>query len=182
VVTLTADEKGGVKGELALTTTGGATPHAGLVREPQKLAERLASGLLEGAKVTSARTTRLERGAASLAASFEGALPEKNGRGLHALTFAGVPGGVADELPPLPGAGRLSPVALPGPGAEELEVTLTLPTGWTVAAPPGSAKVANALGEVAVSGGPGEGGAVVVRRRISLAGHQAPAADAGKAR
>ena len=41
-----------------------------------------------------------------------------------------------DELPPLPGAGRLSPIALPGPGSEELQVTLTLPKGWTVAALP----------------------------------------------
>jgi len=182
VATLTVDEKGGVKGELALTTAGGATLHAGLVRDPQKLAERLVTGLLEGAKVTSARTTRLERGASSLSASFEGALPEKNARGLHAMTLAGVPGGVTDELPPLPGAGRLSPIALPGPGAEELEVTLTLPKGWTVAAQPGAAKVANTLGEVAVSGASGADGRVVVRRSLSLATRSAPAAEAGKAR
>jgi hypothetical protein len=175
VATLTIDEKGSVKGELALTTAGGATPHASLVRDPQKLAERLAGGLLEGAKVTSARTTGLERGEGSLAVSFEGTLPEKNARGLHPLTLAGVAGGVTDDLPPLPGAGRLSPIALPGPGSEEVEVTLTLPKGWTVAAPPAAAKVANAQGEVSVTSVSGEAGKVVVRRRIALAARQVPA-------
>lgn len=178
---LTVDEKGAVKGELALTAAGGATPHAGLVRDPQKLAERLAGGLLKGAKVTGSRTTRLERGEASLAVSFEGALPERNARGLHAVTLA-LPGGVTDELPPLPGSGRLAPVALPGPGSEELEVTIFLPKGWTVAAPPSPAKVANALGEIVVSGEGGDGGRVVVRRRLTLAGRGAPAAEVGKVR
>jgi hypothetical protein len=182
VASLKIDEKGGVKGELALTTVGGATPHAGLVRDPQKLAERLAGGLFEGAKVTSARTTRLERGEASLSASFDGALPEKNARGLYAVTLAGVPGGVTDELPPLPGAGRLSPIAIPGPGGEELEFTLDLPKGWTVAALPAPAQAANTVGEVAVSGAPGADGKVVVRRHITLAGRRAPAAEAGKVR
>jgi hypothetical protein len=152
------------------------------VRDPQKLAERLAGGLVEGAKVTSARTTRLERGAASLAASFEGALPEKNARGLVAVTLAGVSGGVTDELPPLPGAGRLSPLALPGVGEEEIEVTLTLPKGWTVAAPPAAVQAANALGEVAVTTAPGDAGTITVRRRIALAARQTPAADAARAR
>jgi hypothetical protein len=45
-----------------------------------------------------------------------------------------------------------------------------------------TAKAANALGEVAVSGGRGEAGTVVVRRRIALAAGQSPATDAGKAR
>lgn len=180
--TLTVDEKGAVKGQLALTASGGATPHAALVRDPQKFAERLAAGLVGGAKVTAARTTRLERGEAALAASFEGTLPEKNARGLHAVALAGVPGGVADELPPLPGSGRLSPVALPGPGAEEIEVTLVLPKGWSVAAPPAPAKSANALGEVAVTAESGKDGTVVVRRSLALATPVAPAAEAGRAR
>ena len=182
VASLTIDEKGGVKGELSLTAAGGATPHTALVRDPQKLAERLAGGLIEGAKVTSARTTRLERGAASLAASFEGTLPEKNARGLVAVTLVGVPGGVTDELPPLPGAGRLSPIALPGVGDEELEVRLTLPKGWTVAAPPASVRAANMLGEVTASGDTGEAGTIIVRRRVALAARHAPAADAAKVR
>jgi len=182
VASVTIDEKGGVKGQLALTTAGGATPHASLVRDPQKLAERLVGGLVDGAKVTSARTTQLGRGAASIAVSFEGALPEKNARGLVVVAFAGVPGGVTDELPPLPGAGRLSPVALPGPGGEELEVTLTLPKSWTVAASPAAAEVTNTVGEVAVSSGPGEAGKVVVRRRIALASRQSPATAAGNVR
>ena len=182
VAALTVDEKGAVKGELSLTASGGATPHTALVRDPQKLAERLAGGLVEGAKVTSARTTRLERGAASLAASFEGALPEKNARGLVAVTLAGVSGGVTDELPPLPGAGRLSPLALPGVGEEEIEVTLTLPKGWTVAATPAAVQAANALGEVAVTTAPGDAGTITVRRRMALAARQAPAADAARAR
>ena len=182
VASLTVDDKGAVKGELSLTASGGATPHAALVRDPQKLAERLAGGIVEGAKVTSARTTRLERGAASLAASFEGTLPEKNARGLVALTLVGVPGGVTDELPPLPGAGRLSPIALPGIGEEELEVRLTLPKGWTVASPPTAAKAAGPLGEVAVGSETGEAGVITVRRRITLAARQAPAADAAKVR
>lgn len=182
VASLTVDEKGAVKGELALTASGGATPHASLVRDPQKLAERLAGGLLEGAKVTSARTTRLERGEGSLAASFEGTLPEKNARGLHAVTLAGIAGGVTDDLPPLPGAGRLSPIALPGAGSEEVEVTLTLPKGWTVAAPPTAAKVVNPRGEVTVTCGPLEGGKVVAKRRLALGGRQEPASAAREVR
>jgi hypothetical protein len=129
-------------------------------------------------KVTSARTTRLERGAASLSATFEGTLPEKNSRGLHAVTFAGIAGGVTDDLPPLPGSGRLSPIALPGPGSEELEVTLTLPKGWAVAATPVAAKAGNSQGEVSVSSVSAEAGKVVVRRRISIPLRQAPAAGA----
>ena len=182
VASLTVDDKGAVKGELSLTASGGATPHTALVRDPQKLAERLAGGLVEGAKVTSARTTRLERGAASLAASFEGSLPEKNARGLVAVALAGVPGGVTDELPPLPGAGRLSPIAFPGIGDEELEVRLTLPKGWTVASGPPAVQVANALGEVAVTSSRGEAVTITVKLRIALAVRQAPAADAGIAR
>lgn len=182
VAALTVDDKGAVKGELSLTASGGATPHAALVRDPQKLAERLAGGLVEGAKVTSARTTRLERGTASLAASFEGTLPEKNARGLVALTFAGVPGGVTDELPPLPGAGRLSPIALPGIGEEELEVRLTLPKGWTVASPPAPANATDPVGGVAASSETGADGTLVVRRSIALAARQAPAADAARVR
>jgi hypothetical protein len=182
VASLTIDEKGSVKGELALTSAGGATPHASLVRDPQKLAERLAGGLLEGAKVTSARTTRLERGAASLSATFEGTLPEKNARGLHAVSLAGIAGGVTDDLPPLPGAGRLSPIALPGAGSEEIELTLTLPKGWSVAAPPTAAKVANSRGEVTVSCGPVEAGRVVARRRLALASRQEPASAAREVR
>jgi hypothetical protein len=182
VASLTVDDKGAVKGELSLAASGGATPHTALVRDPQKLAERLAGGLVEGAKVTSARTTRLERGAASLAASFEGTLAEKNARGLVAVTLAGVPGGVTDDLPPLPGAGRLSPIALPGIGDEELEVTLTLPKGWTVASPPTAAKATGPLGEAAVSSETGEAGVITVRRRIALAARQAPAADAARVR
>ena len=182
VASLTIDDKGAVKGELSLTASGGATPHAALVRDPQKLAERLAGGLVGGAKVTSARTTRLERGTASLAASFEAVLPEKNARGLVALTLVGVPGGVTDELPPLPGAGRLSPIALPGIGDEELEVRLTLPKGWTVASPPTPLQAAGPQGGVAVSSETGADGTVVVRRNISLAVRQAPAADAARVR
>jgi len=182
VAALTVDDKGAVRGELSLAAAGGATPHAALVRDPQKLAERLVGGLVDGAKVTSARTTSLGRGAASLAASFEGALPEKSKRGLVALTLVGAAGGVTDELPPLPGAGRFSPIALPGPGDETLEVTLKLPKGWTVASPPVNAQVANGVGEVSVSSETGADGAVTVRRRIALAARQAPAADAAAAR
>jgi hypothetical protein len=180
--TLTVDDKGAVKGELSLVAVGGATPHAALVRDPQKLAERLAGGLVASAKVTSARTTRLERGAASIAASFEGALPEKDARGLVAVSLAGIAGGVTDELPPLPGTGRFSPVALPGPGDETLEVTLRLPKGWTVAAPPVAAKVANGVGEVLVTSENAPDGAITVRRRIAVAGRQAPAAEAAASR
>jgi hypothetical protein len=182
VAALTVDEKGAVKGELSLAAEAGATPHAALVRDPQKLAERLAGALVAGAKVTSARTTRLERGAASLAASFEGTLPEKDGRGLVAVTLAGVAGGVTEELPPLPGAGRFSPVGLPGPGDESLEVTLKLPKGWTIASPPVAAKAANGVGEVVVTCETAPDGAVTVRRRIAVAVRQAPAADAAAAR
>jgi len=182
VATLTVDEKGAVTGELSLATSGGATPHAALVRDPQKLAERLAAGLVGGAKVTSARVTRLERGSASLAASFEGTLPERSARGLVEVALAGVAGGVTDELPPLPGAGRFSPVALPGPGEESLEVRLVLPETWKVAGPPAAARVANGLGEVTVSTDAGEGGAVTVRRRIAITARQAPAAEAAQAR
>lgn len=180
---LAVDEKGDVKGELALTAARGATPQAGMVRDPRKLAERLAGGLVDGAKVTAVRVTALSRGAAALAVSFEGKLPERNALGLVVLPLAGVPGGVADELPPPPGPGRSSPVAWPGPGEEALEVTVDLPEGWTAAGLPAPAETRNEAGSLAVGSEVSEDGSrVSVRRVLSLAGRLVPAARAAEAR
>jgi hypothetical protein len=182
VANLTVDDKGAVKGELALATDGAATPHALLVRDALKVANRLAAGLLDGGKASNVRVTALGRQSAALAASFEGSLPEANALGLVALKLVGVAGGVTDELPPLPGTQRLTPVGLPGPGEETVEVRLTLPKGWTVASPLAPVKVDNPLGSVEVSSSQGDGGTVTVRRTISFRDQAAPAADAAKVR
>jgi len=183
VVSLAIDDKGGVKGDMALETAGAATPHAALVRDPQKVADRLATGLLDGAKAKTARVTRLERGSASVAASFEGALPDKNALGLVTVKLAGVPGGASDELPPLPGTRRLSPIALPGPGEETLEVTLALPKGWSVAALPSPAQWQGAAGTLTVTAEKSaDGSSVTVRRTLSIAQRIAPARDAAAVR
>lgn len=182
VATLTVDDKGGVKGELALETSRSATPHAAMVRDAQKLADRLASGLVDGAKATRVRVTKLERGAAGLAASIEASLPEKSALGLVTVKLAGIAGGVTDELPPLPGTQRLTPVALPGPGEESLEVRLTLPKGWSVAGPVATVQVSNPVGSVEISSAAGDGGTVTVRRSITLRAALAPAKDAAPAR
>ncbi len=183
VVSLASDDKGGVKGDMALETAGAATPHAALVRDPQKLADRLAAGLLDGAKAKTVRVTRLARGSASVAASFEGTLPDRNAAGLVTVKLAGVPGGVGDELPPLPGTKRLSPIALPGPGEETLEVTLTLPKGWSVASLPSPVHSNGTAGALAVTAEKSaDGSTVTIRRTLTIAQAIAPARDAAAVR
>jgi hypothetical protein len=186
VVTAVVDVKGAVKGELALEVTGGATPHAPLVQDPQQLANTLAGGLLEGAKATNARVTRLERGAAALAASFEGSLPERDSAGLVTVTLAGVPGGVSAELPPLPASQRSAPLALPGPGDEEIELRLDLPGSWRVAALPVAAHGTNRAGSVEIraetSAAAAGGARVALVRRLALESAGLPGSDVAVAR
>ncbi len=186
VVTASVDEKGAVKGELALEVTGAATPHAALVQDPQQLANKLAGGLLEGAKAKDARVTRLERGAAGFAASFEGSMPERDTAGLVTVRLAGVPGGVSAELPPLPASQRLAPVALPGPGDEEIDIRLDLPGSWRVAALPVALHVANGAGGVEIradaSASETGGTRVTFVRRLALESARLPASEVATAR
>ncbi|MEW6338714.1 MAG: DUF3857 domain-containing protein [Acidobacteriota bacterium] len=186
VVTARVDEKGAVKGEFAIETTGGATPHAPLVQDPQQVANRLAGGLLEGAKAKDARVTRLERHAAGLTASFEGSLPERDAAGLVTVAIAGVPGGVSTELPPLPAAQRATPLALPGPGDEEVEIRLDLPASWRVAALPVPVTVANGAGRVEVRAETAAEDKGVTRvtfvRRLALETSRLSGGDAAQAR
>lgn len=186
VVTARVDEKGSVKGEFAIETAGGATPHAPLVQDPQQAANRLAAGLLEGAKAKDARVTRLERQAAGLTASFEGSLPDRDAAGLVTVTLAGVAGGISTKLPPLPAAQRATPLALPGPGDEEVEIRLDLPASWRVAALPVPVTVANGAGRVEVRAATAalEEGVTRVTfvRRLTLGKERLAASDVATAR
>jgi hypothetical protein len=180
----TVDAKGGLKGTLAFEGSALAAPHAPLLKDPQRLADRVAGGLLEGAKVKEVRATRLDRDAAGFSALVEGTLPERNALGLVSLRWAGVPGGVTDDLPPVPASGRSAPFALAGPGTEILEIRLTLPKGWRTAALPVPCRVTNGLGEVrveSVSGSPDGETTVTLLRRITVPS-SAAAADAAAVR
>jgi hypothetical protein len=173
---------GSLSGSLALVATGAATPQAALVQEPGKLAEELAGAVVPGAKAKTQQITSLARLRATLEVGFEGKLPEKSDLGLARFATPGVPGGVDKDLPPLPAAGRLAPIALPGPGSETVDVTLTLPGGWTVAALPVLTRVSNPLGLVEVSARQGEDGKVHLVRRIELAERTANADQAAQVR
>ena len=60
---------------------------------------------------------------------------------------------------------------------------MTLPKGWTVAAPPAAAQVAAPAGSVAVSvERTADGASVTVRRTLSIGQHIVPARDAARLR
>jgi hypothetical protein len=173
---------GSLSGSLALVATGAATPQAALVQEPGKLAEELAGAVVPGAKAKTQQITSLARLRATLEVNFDGKLPEKSDLGLVRFATPSVPGGIDKDLPPLPAAGRLAPIALPGPGSETVDVTLTLPGGWTVAALPPPAHASNSLGLVEITSTQGDEGNVHVVRRIELAERTANADQAAQVR
>jgi hypothetical protein len=173
---------GGLSGSLALVATGAATPHAALVQEPGKLADELARAVVPGAKAKAQQITSLARLRATLEVGFEGTLPEKSDLGLVRFATPDVPGGVDKDLPPLPAAGRLAPIALPGPVGETVEITLTLPGGWTVVALPGPARVSNPVGLVEITSTQGGDGKVHIVRRIELAERTVTADQAAQVR
>lgn len=173
---------GGLSGSLALFATGAATPHAELVQEPGKLADELACAVVPGAKAKAQQITSLARLRATLEVGFEGTLPEKSNLGLVRFAMPGVPGGVDKDLPPLPAAGRLAPIALPGPVCETVEITLTLPSGWTVVALPEPARVSNPVGLVEITSTQAGDGKIHVVRRIELAERTATADQAAQVR
>jgi hypothetical protein len=124
-----------VRGKLLFSASGFATPHSVLLRDPSKLAGELA-GLLPGAKVANVRVTALARDMATLEAELTATLPEPDALGLVRLAFSGIPGGVTDKLPPLPAPDRRTPLLMPTPQTESLQIELTLPAGWTLASVP----------------------------------------------
>ncbi len=158
---------GGLKGALVFGATDALTPHAALVRDPAKFAGELAALLPEG-KATNVRVTELRRSGASLGAEVEGKLPTRTAFGLVRWSLPDFPGGVESRLPPLPASGRLSPIALPAPCSQTLEVILTLPKGWTVAALPATAKVTNDFGTATTEGQLLPDGRVRLARHIEL--------------
>ncbi|MBZ5590333.1 MAG: DUF3857 domain-containing protein [Acidobacteriia bacterium] len=158
---------GGLKGTLESGATDDLTPHAALVRDPAKFARELAALLPDG-KATNVRVTELRRNAASLLADVEGRLPARNGLGLVRWTLPDFPGGVESKLPPPPAPGRLSPIALPAPCNQTLEMVLLLPKGWVVAALPSTVAVSNDAGTVATGGQILPDGRVRLTRLIEL--------------
>jgi hypothetical protein len=183
-LTVVADLRpdGTLSGSLALVASGAVTPQAALVRDPGKLADELVRGTVPGGKAKTPQITALARLRAALEVDFDGKLPDKNELGLVGFAAAGVPGGMDKELPPLPAAGRLAPIALPGPGSESVDVTLALPKGWRVAALPVPVRTSNPLGLVEVTATQGADGKVHVVRRIELTGRIARADQAGQVR
>jgi Domain of Unknown Function with PDB structure (DUF3857)/Domain of Unknown Function with PDB structure (DUF3858) len=173
---------GSLSGSLALLATGAATPQAALVREPEKLAEDLAGAVAPGAKTKARQITSLARQRATLEVGFEGTLPEKSEFGLVRFAIPSVPGGADDDLPLLPAAGRRAPLALPGPVAETVDVTLTLPAGWTVAALPVPASVSNPVGLVEIASTQDADGTIHLVRRIGFSERAAAADQAAQVR
>ncbi|MFI5166526.1 MAG: DUF3857 domain-containing protein [Thermoanaerobaculales bacterium] len=172
---------GTIQGTLEFSASGAATPHAALVRDPARLARELAGVLPEG-KASNVRVAELRRSGASLAAEVEGKLPAKDGLGLVRWALPDFPAGVESKLPPPPAPGRVSPVTLPAPCRQSVEVVLRLPKGWTVAAAPATAKAGNDAGEVAISGETLPDGRVRLIRRIELRRAIVPATEAAQVR
>lgn len=178
---VTVDGEQAIAGEIGLTFAGSATPHAALVRDAGKLAGEVAA-IVPGGKATAVRTPALSRRSASLVAAVQGKLEKPDAAGLTRWTLGGVPGGVDAALPPLPVAGRATPILLGGPGEETVEVTVSLAPGWTVVALPAPVAVENPVGSVRVSAEVTAGGAVRISRRITLAARVVLAASAGDVR
>lgn len=172
---------GGMKGTLEFRASDALTPHAALVRDPAKFARELAALLPDG-KATNVRVTELRRSSASLGADIEGKLPAKTTLDLVRWTLPDFPGGVESRLPAPPAPGRLSAIALPAPCNQTLEMALTLPKGWTVAALPTTARVSNDIGTVATEGQVLPDGRVRITRRIELRRSIVPATQAAQVR
>jgi len=169
---------GTVKATLEFQTGGADTPHAALVRDPEKVAAGLARAAVPDARVSNVRVTSLVRDRVSLTASVAGALPAADALGLVRWAVAGVPA----PVPPLPVAsGRTSPVAVPALDAS-VELTLTLAPGWTVAAMPESVRVNNGIGAVVAGGRQLAGGRIEIGRRIELRRCVVPAAESARVR
>ena len=180
-VAVEAAPDGTVKGTLEFSASGAATPHAALVRDPARLAGELAGVVPEG-KASNVRVAELRRDAASLVTDIEGKLPARTSLGLVEWTLADFPGGIDGKLPPPPAAGRMSPVALPAPCSQSVEVVLRLPKGWTVAAAPATVKVGNNTGEVATGAETLADGRVRLTRRIELRSSIVAATEATQVR
>lgn len=169
---------GTIKATLEFQAGGAETPHAELVRDPEKVAAGLARAAVPDAKVANVRVTSLARDRASLTASVTGALPATDALGLVRWPVAGVPA----PVPPLPVAsGRASPVAVPALDAA-VELTLTLAPGWTVAAMPESVRVSNEIGAVVAGGRQLAGGRIEIGRRIELRRSVVPAGESARVR
>ena len=167
---------GAVRGTLSFSASGGALPHGTLVREPQRLADDLAARLLPGGKAKDAGVTALGRREGSLTCALEGALPAADAFGFLTLDASAIAGGVETALPVLAPLARACPVALPGPGVEELDLTLALPAGMKIVALPASLCVRNSLGAVTVAVEARPDGSLRILRRIALETGEAPAA------
>ncbi len=167
----TVASDGAIKATLEFEAGGAATPHAALVRDPDRVAADIARAAVPGAKVTRLRVTSLGRTHASFTASVEGALPAADALGLVRWEVAGVPAAV----PPLPVAsGRLSPIAVPAIDAA-IELTLTLAPGWAVAAFPAPTRVSNEIGTVVAGGRRLADGRLEIGRRIEMRPRVLPA-------
>ncbi len=169
---------GAFAGSLSFTTANSATLHAALLKDPQALANDCAAASVPGGKARDARVTALARLSGSLTCVLEGKLPAANTLGLVELDVSKIAQGVDASLPIVQPGPRVTPIALPGPGVEESDMTFALPKGWTVAALPVAVAVRNAVGEVAVKVEARSDGRVRIVRRIELAGNEVPAAAA----
>ncbi len=169
---------GTIKGTLEFQAGGADTPHAALVRNPESVAAGLARAAVPDAKISNVRVTSLARDRASLTASVTGALPAADALGLVRWVVAGVPA----PVPPLPAAsGRVVPVAVPALDAA-VELTLTLPPGWSVAAMPASVRVSNEIGAVVAGGRQLAEGRIEIGRRIELRRRTVPAGESARVR
>jgi hypothetical protein len=170
-----------ITGELELSMSGSATPHAALVHDASTAASQLAA-FVPGGAATEIRTPVLSRRSATVVATVTGALEGPDTSGLVRLDFGEIPRLTGDALPRVPDPGRLAPLLLGGPGEEAVEATVSLAPGWTVAALPTPVAVENAVGSVRVSAEITAGGAVRINRRITLAGRVALASSAADVR
>ncbi|HPC82242.1 MAG TPA: DUF3857 domain-containing protein [Thermoanaerobaculaceae bacterium] len=164
---LAVQPDGAFSGSLGLVFSGAATPHGALVEDASAFASAAASRLAKGTKVTSVAVTRLDRGAAALALTVNGALAKPDRLGLVRVELgAAVQQPQLDHLP-LPPDGWPEAIELPGPIESVAELSIELPEGWAVATLPRACSAENLLGAVAVAARV-DGRTVRIRRTLRL--------------
>jgi len=181
-VTIVAElsDGGELSGSLSFSATGAAVPHAALVRDPHKIAGGIAAGVLPGGTAKDARVTALGRLAASFHFAIAGKLPEADALGLTEAILGAIASGVDAELPAPGPPARTTPIAMPGPGREIIEITLAVPASWRIAALPKAASLRNAAGEVLIACDTPAERTIRLVRRIAIAASEAPPAAAAE--
>jgi hypothetical protein len=180
VLTLAPGENGAWAGTGFCDAQGALSPHheaAGLSNETGAYLGGVA-GALAGAELTDHSVERLDGGTVTAGFALSLAAPEPDDRGRTTLVLGEPSGGVMDALPAdarLFEERRASPVLLPGPLRQEVELRLS-PGEREVVLLPTERTIENRVGAFALSV-ERDGDRVTVRRTLRLGSGRVEAAD-----